>query len=390
MGTKAYDNALDLITFTRASSATYLDSDGLLKTATTNIPRIEYAADGTLKGLLVEEARTNLLTWSEAFDNAAWTKTSGATIGVNVEVAPDGTTSADKVISANATAFLGVSQLETVASAGLHTLSFYVKQAGARYVQLLWNSTLSTQYANFDLQEGVVTAGTYDSATVEAFGDGWYRCSVTGTLAAATGGNFIFALDGPTAVRSSTFTGDGTSGFYLWGAQFEAGAFPTSYIPTAGATATRAADIASIPVSAFGYNQKAGSVVVEFDSSGFDPQLSSAVTFSDGTTNNRWTVRAAYAQSWHTSGTSNGVLNYSDVGTTAAKVAYAISSKEQAASLNGETVLTDATTGMPSAITTVYIGNRFDGVTYDLNGHIKSIAYYPRRLSNAQLQELTS
>ena len=65
MGTKTFDNYADLITFSRASSATYLDSDGVLKTATTNVPRIEYDADGNRLGLLIEEQRTNLLTYSD-------------------------------------------------------------------------------------------------------------------------------------------------------------------------------------------------------------------------------------------------------------------------------------------------------------------------------------
>ena len=72
MGTKQYDSATDLITFSRASSATFLGSNGLLQTAANNIPRIEYDATGAVKGLLIEEARTNLLSYSGAVTSTGW------------------------------------------------------------------------------------------------------------------------------------------------------------------------------------------------------------------------------------------------------------------------------------------------------------------------------
>ena len=100
----------------------------------------------------------------------------------------------------------------------------------------------------------------------------------------------FFALGLAAVDGAPTYAGDGTSGIYVWGAQAEAGAFPTSYIPTAGATATRSADIASIPTSAFGYNQRAGSVVVDF-TYGSDVSLSSFVwNLTSGTVSNDYQI----------------------------------------------------------------------------------------------------
>ena len=179
--------------------------------------------------------QTNLLTNSEAFENAAWDKAS-ATISANSATAPNGTVTADKIVSAAATAATGVGQTITFAAA-TYTGSVYAKASEARYVQLLWNSTASTNYANFDLQTGTVTAGTYTSATITSVGDGWYRLTITSTLAAGSGGLFAWLQNSGTAIRAVSYTGNGTDGIYIWGAQLVQGTSAGDYKATYAAAA---------------------------------------------------------------------------------------------------------------------------------------------------------
>jgi hypothetical protein len=94
---------------------------------------------------------------------------------------------------------------------------------------LLWSTSLSTNHANFDLQAGTVTGGTYTAATITAAANGFYRITITSTLAAASGGSFLWLMDSGTAPRGGNYTGNGTSGTYIWGAQLETGSTATAY-----------------------------------------------------------------------------------------------------------------------------------------------------------------
>jgi hypothetical protein len=243
MTTKQFDNFADIITFTRASTGTYLDSDGLLKTATTNTPRIEYDINGNRKGLLIEEARTNLLLRSEVFTIVPWSLNgdsralSGSSfLGVDTHI-----------ITESGASFLGVFQSVTL-SAGPTTFWAIVKAGTSSEFRLRYaNST--NKNADFNLSNGTVTSVTAGSTagTVD-YGDGYWLCWHTATPVAEVTAMGLYTQNGSVEVVIS---------------QLEAGSFPTSYIPTAGSTATRAADVASIPTSAFGYNQKAGTLYVD-------------------------------------------------------------------------------------------------------------------------------
>jgi hypothetical protein len=384
MGTKVFDNALDLITFTRASGGTYLDSDGLLKTATNNIPRIEYAADGTLKGLLIEEQRTNLVTWSEDFTNGFWTKSNTA-VTADAAIAPDGATTADLIYPLTS----GNQRHIRVATynpwTGTLTASFYAKTAGIRYLVVV-DTDGAGAGVGFDLQDGAVTisgaaASDGTTASVTDAGNGWYRCTYTST-------NGYFYLMPSDTVSGVFVTANGTDGLYIWGAQLEAGSFPTSYIPTSGATATRSADIASIPVTDFGYNTDAGTLVVE--ASALSAGI--AANLNDGSDANRAFIfmDSAYQGLVTSGGVAQAVLDNGTISAgTVYKIAMATKLNDFALSLDGAAAATDVSGSMPVGVTTMNIGSRLSGVG-PINGHIKSIQYFPRRLSNAQLQELTT
>jgi hypothetical protein len=165
--------------------------------------------------------RRNLLTWTEQFDNAAWVRTGVATVTTNAAVAPDGTMTAEKVTVDSSTGFHRVASGAALAVSP-HTFSAYFKSAEYTLGALsLFDGAAFTARATFDLSAGTV-AVTNGSATITAAGNGWYRCTVTGN-GSATANAFI-------SVNSAfSFTGDGTSGILIWGAQLETGSTATNY-----------------------------------------------------------------------------------------------------------------------------------------------------------------
>jgi hypothetical protein len=183
----------------------------------------------------------------------------------------------------------------------------------------------------------------------------------------------------------------------IWGAQLEAGAFPTSYIPTSGQTKTRAADLASIPVSAFGYNQSAGSLVIQYApifpySGPYIAQL------DDNTVSNRIYFQMTGANPSNITvgsigAVTNMALTLNDVfgDNQNVKIGVGIKQNNCALSVDGSSPVLDTSYVESSiAFTNLRIGYFPVGDSQQANGHIKSIQYFPRRLTNAQLQKLTS
>jgi hypothetical protein len=367
-----------------------------------NIPRIDYNADGTVEGLLIEEQRTNLVTYSEQFDNAAWVK-SNATVTSNAAVSPDGNSAADKLVENSATSGHYVWQSYTHSGQAM-TLTMYAKAGERSLVRLKYNDASNHRYgAVFDLSDGTVVndantiSGVLLSSSIEPVGE-FYRIRISGSAPAGSG---IFSASLATVKTSTTnsnesYTGDGTSGIYIWGAQLEAGSFPTSYIPTSGATATRSADIASIPVTDFGYNQKAGTVVVEYTTVEKASGNSAALT---GRTAAFGTVVGPNINDYFGGGIWRRNILYSDSGVTQANFnpaqapvnPVALSWKE-----NSIQACYAGTLQTEDTVATIDANSSYEwaiGVNINnspMTGHIKSIQYYPRRLTNTQLQELTS
>ena len=165
MTTKQYDAYSDLITFTRASTGTYLDSDGLLKTATTNTPRIEYDINGNRKGLLIEEARTNLIVQSGNLAVSPWS-VSNVTTSVDVGTAPDG---GDMTLltSTGVSSDTAVSQITGASIETTYTASVFVRRDQHRFAILFGFGNGSTGVA-FDLVLGTAQVnGTWVSAGID-------------------------------------------------------------------------------------------------------------------------------------------------------------------------------------------------------------------------------
>jgi hypothetical protein len=360
-----------------------------------NIPRVEYDADGNRLGLLVEEARTNLITYSTPDSN--WTP-SRVTITENNAVSPDGTENATRINETTATNSHYISGNETSVTSGLnYTLSVYVKADTSTACQLLFSSTGfgSSQYANFDLSTGTVGYEAANAtATIQDVGNGWYRCAITSTATATTFSIVGFVVfvnnNASSSTRIPPYAGNTAHQMYVYGAQVEEASFPTSYIKTTGSTATRSADVASIPVADFGWSKSMGAFVIE--GSSYNP-ASNRYFFefsSDGSNRNASKAHSVQHVFVTFGGVPQASIDAGDISAnTLTKVATLFKKDDFAAVVDGGSVATDTSGSVNLDVTDLKLGiNRANGEP--LNGHIKSIKYYPRRLTNAQLQDLTS
>ncbi len=347
-----------------------------------NIPRVEYDADGNRLGLLVEEARTNLVTYSEDFTESSWGKFD-TTISADATASPDGINNADKIIEGSGSSIHRINTAATIVSGTSYTASAFVKADERSIVLLRTNNGSTDEDTYFDLSSGSITSG---SGLISDLGNGWFRVSRTFTASASTTSSFIYQVLLVSSGTTTSYAGNGTSGIYIYGAQLEAGSFPTSYIKTTGSTATRSADVASIPVADFGFNASAGSFVLDASWAGNSPDVSTLVHLGD--TSDRHLVYY-----------NNGFYRYQVKSGNVVTVQMVASGSEEndvvAASYkkdsyffgDGSAINSDTSGDLPTEVlTTLDIG----GYSSDnhFNGHIKSIKYYPRQLTSAQLGDL--
>jgi hypothetical protein len=395
------------VTFTRASTGTYFDQLGVMRTAASGVARFEHnPITFESLGLEIEEQRTNLVTYSDDFANAAWTKTEG-TITANTVVSPDGTLNGDKFIESTTASSVHV--LISAAATGVlsttYVASFYIKSAErtrARVVMTFGGS--NGVYADADLSAGTVGAATALNtatagvSTITSVGNGWFRVTVSGSSSAST--SITTRVEILDASGNRSYTGNGSSGIFIWGAQLEAGAFPTSYIQTVASQVTRAADAASMTGTNFSswYNQAQGTFFV--DGSTNRPYSASVggqfLSPAADSSNRMWIAQGNTTNFVQVNGQSGGsgqwdfFVGSAPVANQQTRAALAYSINDIAASGNGSAVGTDTSATIPS-VTQLTIGV---GVTLSagstINGTIRKIAYYPLRVTNANLQALTS
>ena len=364
--------------FTRASTATYVDSDGLIKTSRNGEARIDYT-DSTDGALILEPQRINLITQSEAFDNAYWIKSNASvTSGF---ISPDGTSNAFKLVedtsNANHRIYQGTSNTSS-------TLSFYAKADGRTWVSVL---SILGGFSYFDIGNGVL--GTIESSsvgTIEAVGNnGWYRCTLYNGH--STNGAYIGLSY---ANNISGYQGDGTSGVYIYGAQIESGSYATSYIPTSGSTVTRVADACSGAGNEQVINSSEG--VLFADIAALDSNLTSKpITINDTTSNNELGfyyygnrvdvyVRVGGLNQFYV------IRSIADA-TITSKIALKYKENDFALWINGIKVATDTSGNVPTGLSELAFKNA-GGTTF--YGKTKDLRVYNTALTDAELATLTT
>lgn len=407
------------VTFTRASTATFVGSNGLIQTAAINAPRFDYNPVTLAPlGLLIEEARTNLLTYSADITDAVWLMlgSAGASRTANVTAAPDGTTTADRytVGTGSGAWYIANYANPNITSGQAYTSSVYVKANGLNFVFVRpHNNSVNFGASGFivSLIDGTITYPSSptlpaSTGTVTNAGNGWWRITATSTANATvtptTGGPGIWPCNSvnfsaTNGTAPANFTGDGVSGIFIWGAQLEAGRFATSYIPTGAATATRNADIATMTGTNFSswYNASEGTFFASFEASpntfttylaasnGVVAQNSMHMD-NDGAGN----MRSAY----YSGSSAVALLGLGVVGPLGAvnNMATAYRVNDFAASRNGAAVVVDTLGAVPVGVTQLNIGADPSGAAVNVsNTHIRQVVYYNTRLPNAQLQTLS-
>ena len=350
------------------------------------------------RGILIEEQRTNLTQYSQDFTNAWWTKTN-LNVATGAGIAPDGTNTANSAIP---TAVLGTHYFtRSITSAATNTVSWYVKPTGS-YTKVAWFEEINTgNYATFDLSgAGSIITTSGATATITAVGNGWYRITATAASPGGTGFSLWFIPQTYTSGSPiGTWTPNGTDGFLVWAAQFEAGAFTTSYIPTVASTVTRSADVATISGSLFAqwYGQTEGTFVIDYRQ-GEGTTARSAAVANDGTNNNTIelyidgstdaTTLPFYGV--YVGGAVQAALSFAAAAANSNhKMAGAYRTNDFAASVDGSSVATDTSGTLPTP-TRLTIGANGPATGSFANGHIRNIRFIPARAADFQLQALST
>ena len=335
--------AVDFDASRYAGGTTLTGSTG--ETWTLNGSAVIHPTNYPIVGYVPWEARTNLCLQSQTFDNASWTW-NAATISANAAVAPDGTTTADKLVETATNDWHVVYQAGFALAANTH--SVYAKAAERSVLQI--TIVGGTDTANFDLQNGVVGTVSAGTSRIEPAGNGWYRCYFT---PASTSSSIQLSVQTSTsAARQAAYAGDITKGIYIYGAQVELGSFATPYQPTTTVAVARNADVEAVTTSgailAVGgtisltyipYHSPVGTIALwgtYVDASNYTAILHDATNLIfrkriagvnyDATIANAFTSGTTYkmAASWGVGGSTiylNGVAGTPHANTTAAQIA---------------------------------------------------------------------
>jgi len=356
---------------TRATTATRVNSDGLIESVASNIPRLDYT-NGSCPSILVEPQRTNLLAYSEDFDDADWDKIN-VTITANATTSPSGVQDAD--MTTNSTLVDDrYQQLIFTPSSGFRTISIYAKAGTASIVGLQTYDNVSDAQAFFDLSNGTITSTSGGAtATITDVGDGWYR--LTHTYNSPT--NVVFfqiQLGSQVGTR------------YFWGAQLEAGSYATSYIKTTSASVTRNADVISKTGISSLIGQTEGTMFLDLDfnnrGTNYLIQLTDGVNdfielyiaggvmyFSGYNGASQWTISTSLTNARH-------------------KIAYAYKVNDIALYVDGVLIGTDTSAVIPTC-TNLYLNQDLSG-QYNQQQYYNLTALWKTRLTNTQLAQLTT
>ena len=372
--------------FTRASSATVVNQSGLIETVGSGTPRIDFL--GNTKGaLLLEPQRTNQYIYSNSFD-VFWSKVNSSTIA-NSATSPEGINNAYLLRENTANGSHDLRQGATVISGLDYTYSIFVKkteEGGDR--NLTFFNAGPNSSISFNTSDGTFfSVSSINSYSSEDYGNGWWRVMFSDT-ATSTAFNTILILNN----GSSSYTGDGVSGVYIYGAQLEQGSYPTSYIPTSGSAVTRSADVCNNAGNNQVINSTEGVLYAEISALANDG-TSRRIAISDGGYSNRIYLEFDEVSNRIfftiiSGGNSYFIIYTSFDLTISSKIALKYKFNDMALWFNGIKVGENTTAIMPVNLSELSFDD--GGNTSKFYGNIKDVRVYNTALTDAELQALTS
>ena len=386
-------SALSLIEFTRGSGECYTNSAGALTNAAVNEAVIDFDPVTLLsKGMPEFEQRTNLYSRSQEFDSAPWAN-ARASITPNVTTAPDNTATADKLVedSTASSSHYHYANSVTYTAGQVYTKSLFLKAAERTAYTMAFPSAGFTieQRVTFNLSAGTfnVDAGSV-TAKIKPWINGWYRCIITATATTTVTTTDVL---GYLNNGSLTYSGDGASGLYPWGAQLEAAANEGPYIPTGASQVTRSASFAKLTGATFSAlnNQMQGLWVIEYLAPPDFASFPTVLSAWDGASSEYWIMGhssgGAVRLERKAGGVAASAMNTTVVTAGAlvkAAASYAIN--DFALSANGNTPVTSASGNTP-ANTQVRIGGYLGSPSSMLNSHIRRVIFYPIKPQNTAI-----
>jgi hypothetical protein len=371
--------------FERGSSATRVNKEGLIELVGGNQPRVDYldSEDGVF---LLEKEATNLITYSEDFDNSYWTK-SGASVTSGF-VSPDGTNNAFKLVEDTSTGIHQLTRSITNTVANQYSISVFVKENTRNWIRL---SSGDGGYVFFNISDNTIGIQTNAVGVIEDIGNGWKRCKITFT-AAGTNGSATLRIAESDGVVS--YVGQNKS-VYVYGMQYEQGSYATSYIPTQGSIQTRLAETANGSGNSGVFNNSEGVLFANIAANA-DDSTNRQITLSDGTDNNRLVLK------YDNQSNVIQAFNRVNVGETAflnasvtditlfSKCLLKYKVNDYALWINGFEVDTDT-------VSTIFPSNTLDDLKFgvvgsgsNFYGKTKEISYYDTALTDLELETLTS
>jgi hypothetical protein len=352
-----------------------------------DVPRLGYT-NSSCPSILVEPQRTNLALRSQELDSALVWFPVAATVSANNTTAPDGTVSADKVIATAATSTHIILQQPSGSVNGTtSTVSIFAKAAGLSRIQLV-NNAGGFGVADYNLSTGTATLVSGVSASIQDYGNGWYRCIMTYTP--TNTGNFNIQIRLADSSGNTTFLGNGVDGVSLWGAQIELGSNATSYIPTIASTVTRNADVISKTGISSLIGQTEGTLFVDVN---YEAEGISKAYLNLGTSTSSYIAISATTLNKIAMEVLNSSVqvNASSTSTYSVnqrlKIAMAYKANDFKLYINGILQATD-TSGTVPAKAEVYLGSYGNGTLQAMDG-INLAALWKTALTDAQLELLT-
>ena len=359
--------------FARGSSATYVGKDGLIKSAASDVPRIDFS-DSTNGALLLEPQSTNLFPYSS--DLTSWTKIVSSVSYLENVINPSGETFASKITQTSSGGYVQLSRTFT----GVETFSAFVKKSSSDFVRFYAGG--NSVY--FNILNGTIEtiSGSVEDKSITDFGNGWFRISITVNSTSSSSVRIYPASSG-----SST---SGLNSLFVYGTQLEALSYATSYIPTSGSATTRLADVCNNSGSAQDFNSEEGVLYAEIKAL-VDGSISRRISLSDGTSNNRLFlfINSSQLEAVVVVAPNAPVVLVTNIDNTIFnKIAFNYKSGDSSLFINGVKISNSANAYTIPSLSKLSFDNGFGGDNF--YGNVKDIQVFTEAKSDEFLAALTT